>query len=219
MAGAAGANMIEVDIRVTADGRPVVSHDATLQVGRHIEWIAEARLDELTGLSPEVAGAAEVFRAASAAGLGLYLDIKSMTAPSCRALHALLAANGLLGRAILASARPDLLAIGASVAPDLPRAILFYDEREDPLDLARSADAHFVHPCWERLEHPPEHLTEPWLARVRERRLGVVVWHEERRAVLDYLCGAGVDGICTDDPELLTGVVRSRPAEAKRVLR
>jgi glycerophosphoryl diester phosphodiesterase len=42
--------------------------------------------------------------------------------------------------------------------------------------------------------------------------VGVVCWHEERPEVIAELLALGVDGICTDEPALLTRLATRRPA-------
>jgi glycerophosphoryl diester phosphodiesterase len=41
------------------------------------------------------------------------------------------------------------------------------------------------------------------VARVREVDLGIIGWHEERPDVIAALRRVGIDGICSDAPELL----------------
>ncbi|HEY6433447.1 MAG TPA: hypothetical protein VIZ17_15820, partial [Acetobacteraceae bacterium] len=50
----------------------------------------------------------------------------------------------------------------------------------------------------------PDRLVTPDLiARAAHQRLLVMIWHEERRAVLDRLVTLPVIGICTDKPEMM----------------
>jgi glycerophosphoryl diester phosphodiesterase len=66
----------------------------------------------------------------------------------------------------------------------------------------------YVHPCWERAS-PTLHklLTSEMIAGIRRRGLGIIVWHEERPAELRELVRLDVDGICTNTPDLLAGVL------------
>ena len=65
---------------------------------------------------------------------------------------------------------------------------------------AADTGAEVVHLCWEcASDAPPDRLVTPDLiARAAHERLVVVIWHEERRAVLDRLMTRPVVGICTD---------------------
>jgi glycerophosphoryl diester phosphodiesterase len=151
----------------------------------------------------EVPTVAAVIQAARDSGLGLYADIKSLTIRSAERLVSLLEQEGMAGRTILASVRSDIVVRCAEVAPDIPRSVLFASTLEEPVQLATSVGAHYVHPCWERLARPDHLLAEGWLNRVRANGLGVICWHEERPEVIRGLLELGVDGICTDRPSRL----------------
>ncbi len=51
--------------------------------------------------------------------------------------------------------------------------------------------------------HPSALLTSQWLDAVRSAGLKVIIWHKERPAEIAALKLLGVDGICSDRPELL----------------
>jgi glycerophosphoryl diester phosphodiesterase len=179
---------------ITVDGRktwladhPLAHHAETL---RHLE----------------VPTIEEVVQAAKDAGLGLYVDVKSLTTGGARHLVDILRDADMIDSAILASPRSDLIALCADVAPDVPRAVLFASTLEEPVQLAQAVSAHFVHPCWEAQPRPDRMLAGAWLDRVRHHHLGVICWHEERPEVLAGLYEVGVDGICTDTPALLTDI-------------
>lgn len=180
-----GAHLLEFDIQVTDGDRPVVGHDAGVVEGDIVQVVDAARTN----------------------GLGLYADLKSLTPGAARFLVGLLQDREMADRTILASGDGGIVRLCAEVAPTLPRAILFWDPNADAVALAHSTRAHFVHPCWEWLQEPHLQLVErDWLGKVRAERLGVICWHEERRRVVEGLWRLGVDGVCTDDPPLLTRV-------------
>nr|AQQ75124.1 hypothetical protein [uncultured bacterium] len=210
---AQGAHLVEVDLHVTGDNELVARHDPVVELAGVPTWLADRRLDELLPALKDanVPVVGDVVAAAKAAGVGLYLDIKSLAQPSAERLVALLEAEGMADQTILASGRSDVVALCARVAPAIARSVLFASTLEEPVQLARSVDAQFVHPCWERLARPDELLAGPWLDRVRSYGLGVICWHEERPDILASLCELGVDGICTDAPKLLTGIAAAGP--------
>ena len=81
---------------------------------------------------------------------------------------------------------------------------MFGAPQVDPVALAQAVGASFVHPCWENVTaHPHQLLTPEWLQRVRDARLGIITWHEERPEEIAALRRLGVDGICSNTPELL----------------
>ncbi|MEU0886180.1 glycerophosphodiester phosphodiesterase [Lentzea sp. NPDC005914] len=203
---AQGAHLVEFDVHVTGDDRLVACHDPVIRTNGHHSWLFDApeshhrrALDELGIPTVE-----DVVGAAKKAGLGLYIDVKSLTARSAERLVELLESTEMTHSTVLASPRSDLIALCADVAPDIPRAVLFGSTLEEPVQLAEAVSATFVHPCWEAQPRPDHLLAGGWLKRVRSRGFGVITWHEERPDVVEGLYALGVDGICTDTPALLS---------------
>jgi glycerophosphoryl diester phosphodiesterase len=213
-----GAHLVEFDIHVTGDDRLVVRHDPTVTINGRKVWLADHALaDHEHALRQQgVPIIDDVVHAAQDAGLGLYVDVKSLTARAARRLVDTLRAAEMLDSTILASPRSDLVALCAEVAPHVPRAVLFPSTLEEPVQLARAVSAHFVHPCWEAQPRPDHILASEWLDRIRSHQLGVICWHEERPNVLEGLYTLGVDGICTDTPSLLTNISTNQSRKTKR---
>jgi glycerophosphoryl diester phosphodiesterase len=109
------------------------------------------------------------------------------------------------GQSVVGSFNPDAIAEFKALAPQVETSILFGSTHIDAIQLARSLKASYVHPCWERLPNPSSLLTSEWIARVRQADLGIICWHEERPAEIAALQQVGIDGICSDAPELLLG--------------
>lgn len=211
---ALGAHLVVVDVRVTGDDHVVVHHDPEILVDGHPWRISEHRARDLrTHVPHRVHDALTLLGAVADVDLGVYVDIKSITRAGLHELLDLLAATGLHGRAILASARAEIVAECAALAPGLPRAILVRPAGANLILDVRLARASFVHPCWEHADDPVARL-RLWLDGLRQDDIGVITWREERPNVLHDLVGLGVDGICTDDPALLAATIdwRSRAA-------
>jgi glycerophosphoryl diester phosphodiesterase len=207
-----GAHLVELDLHVTGDDRLVVRHNPMLYIDGTPIWLADYALADLL---PSLKRAStlvvdDVIRAAKQVGLGLYVDIKSITASAVERLVSDLEAEGMAERTILGSVRSDVVRLCADVAPCIPRAVLFASTLEEPVQLADAIQASYVHPCWERVERPDKLLAGPWLERVRAYGLGVICWHEERPHVIRGLYDLGIDGICTDEPRLLTQTASER---------
>lgn len=211
-----GAHLVEFDVHVTGDDRLVVRHDPVITVDGHRAWLADHPLAEHEQALRHqgVPTLEEVVHSARDAGLGLYVDVKSLTTRAARHLVDLLRTAEMIDSTILASPRSDLVALCAEVAPDVPRAVLFPSTLEEPVQLARAVSAHFVHPCWEAQPRPDRMLAGAWLDRIRTHELGVICWHEERPDVVEGLYQLGVDGVCTDTPGLLTDVAERGGAPA-----
>jgi glycerophosphoryl diester phosphodiesterase len=118
---------------------------------------------------------------------------------------------------ILASFDPAIVRLTKGVAPDIPGAILFGETDADPVAWARAAGCEYVHPCWRDVGPRPDRLLTPeWVERVRDAGLGIICWHEHRPEVIRGLQAAGVDGICSDEPDLLVRYTYSAPHSATR---
>ena len=203
-----GADMIEIDIRVTADDVPVVAHDASLKRIFDVEGsISEMTLDAIQAATPAgrqpILTFEEMLRLCGSLHLGLYLDLKEVTPGALATIIALLREQDMLKYSVFGSFRPDLVAEIKAAAPDATTSILFASTHIDPVALAAGVGADCVHPCWERFDSPAALLTEAWIEQVRAAGLDIICWHEERPPVIAALRALGVDGICSDQPELL----------------
>jgi glycerophosphoryl diester phosphodiesterase len=203
-----GADMVEIDVRVTADDIPVIAHDPDLRrlfnVNALVSDLTYSEILELTPIELEsMLTFDEMAETCAALGLGLYLDIKEITPTAFTSLVESLQRLGLLKYSIFGSFRPDFVAEIRQNVPEAVTSILFSSPHVDPVALAQSAKCDYVHPCFERFDAPHEWISGTWMERVREAGLGVVCWHEERPHVIEELQALGVDGICSDMPELL----------------
>ncbi|MXQ09806.1 hypothetical protein GQ651_18315 [Alphaproteobacteria bacterium GH1-50] len=189
-----GADMWEVDIRATADGVPVVHHDATLADGAEI---ASMSREALRKKMPDCPDLSEVVALARELGAGIYADIKDRDAalPTLSLLQEAAISPVILG------------AFGREVVEDLKRAGSTYPVAglvplgADPHEY--TADADIIHLCWERLDAPQDTLTPDFFARAFADGKQVVLWHEEDPARMAAIRTRPVTGICSDMPELV----------------
>jgi glycerophosphoryl diester phosphodiesterase len=202
-----GADAVEIDMRRTRDGVVVASHDASVRDGAGRQRpIAELAAAELRVIAADGGTAVptldEVIQRCRELRLGLYLELKEGGA--IEPMLARLAAHEAAEFVIVGAFRPDWLADTRALAPHVETSVLFSAPSIDPVALAAACGASYVHPCWERRSaRPDELLTQEWLQRVRGANLGIICWHEERPEVIAGLLRRGVDGICSDRPELL----------------
>ena len=203
-----GADMVEIDIRVTADDLPVVIHDSSLRRIYGVERdVADLSVDELQRSHDDqkkIISFEEAIRICQELGIGVYLDIKALNFKAAASLFKTLDDCHYVRNTVFGSFRVDYLADIKAARPDAQTSILFAAVNIDPVLLAQSIRADYVHPCWQhRAEQPHRLLTPEWIAAVREAELGIVCWHEERPAEIAALKALGVDAICSDRPELL----------------
>jgi glycerophosphoryl diester phosphodiesterase len=202
-----GADMVELDVQMSADGSPVIIHDLDLsRLNGSSASVARQTLAELkrldAGGGETIPTLAEAVEACLAHDLGLYLELKSGDA--IKAVVEQVRERRLYDQVIITSFRPDWLAQLKHLEPKIATSILFGAVQLDPVALAQSIGAAYVHPAWENQAAEPHRLLTPaWLSRVRAAGLGLICWHEERPAEIAALRQLGVDGICSDAPDLL----------------
>lgn len=202
-----GADMVELDVHCCRDGTPIIIHDQMLErstSGRGSVYDYSLREIKTfdAGAGERIPTLDEAIDCCSSLGLGVYLEMKD---PFCiSSVAAALRARGLLDTGIVASFRADWLADLKAQEPRARASILFSSIYVDPVALARAASASYVHPGWEtQAVEPHKLLTSEWIARVRRAGLGIIAWHEERPAEIAALRALGVDGICSNAPDLL----------------
>jgi glycerophosphoryl diester phosphodiesterase len=208
LAFALGADAIECDVQLTADGALVVIHDASLDrttSGRGL--VARATLAELraldAGRGQRVPLLAEVLDLCQRAGRQVNLEVKaeSLAAalPTAEALAVPLAAVEQTWRAAIVVSSFDLAAV-VQIKRHLPwlRVATLHGgsrwRREDPLAPAQAMGAEAVH------LHTA--LASPQLVqRARDLGLRTRVWTANLPATLRQLMRWGVDGVFSDYPE------------------
>lgn len=199
-----GADMWELDTQLTRDGVCVVSHDDHLQrvfgIDRRISALDASELASLPGAA--VPDFAAVAARARRRGAGLYVELKAPGTglPVWRELSA----SGQRYAAI-GSFDPALVRELRDAGCEYPLSVLVR-VGDDPFAMAERAGADIIHLCWERAGERPQDLVDETLQhRARERGLPIVLWHEEREAIIADLLRLPVLGICSDSPQLLRG--------------
>jgi len=214
-----GADMWEVDVRVTRDGVPVACHDGRLRrlagiddAVADIAWADLAKVPLATGGT--VPSLDQVIDLARDTGAALYLDLKSPEAGE--------ASLGLLDRrgfddAVLGERDPAAIDRLHRAGCPLPLSILV-SVGADPFALAAQTTLDMIHPCWEHASPTPQTLLTPDLiARAAAEDLDIITWHEERPAILEDLVAMPVLGICSDQPERVEPY-RADPAEGRPLI-
>lgn len=189
-----GADMWEVDIRITSDGVLVAFHDASLAGGQEVCALSR---EALRSACPECPDLAEVVALAAETGAGIYADIKDEQATV--ATYELLVQAGI-SPVIIGAFDPGIVRrlkdVGSiyQVAALVPVGV-------DPHEHAHDADV--IHLCWEHMSSPQNSLTPAFFDRVFSAGKGVVLWHEEDPVRMAELRTKPVTGICSDRPELV----------------
>ncbi len=199
-----GADMVELDVHLSADGVPMVIHDERLERSTDghglVNERTRAELQRLdAGKGERIPTFAEVLEAVRGK-LGLYVELKGAgtAGPVAEALRC----AQLREEVVLGSFNPQLVREARAVGPEWPAALLIRAEVDDPVGPALAVGARLTHLCWERKAAEPHRLVTPeLLRRCREAGLDVVIWHEERPEELRELVKLPVWGICSNNPE------------------
>ena len=202
MASRFGADMWELDVHNSADGVPMISHDDHLErvfgVDACISELTLAQLQALDGV--HVPTLEEAVILADHFETGLYIEIKGKGA-NLTTLEVLKA--NYFGFAVLGSFNPDYISQLAEQNCPYPLSVLV-GLGYDPFELARRAKADVIHLCWERASDRPDSLLDDALmGRAKAEDLPIVLWHEERPAVINAIMQKDVAAVCSNRPELL----------------
>ena len=209
-----GATMLELDIHLSMDVKPVVIHDAmvskTTNGKGHISDMTLKQIKELNaGKGEQVPTLTEVIDLARDRAK-LYIELKGQgtPVPVVDALHSM----AFVDQVIVSSFYPWLIKKAKLLDPTIRTSMLitWHDERgTDFVEWALSVGADYIHPCWENETSTPSRLLTPdIISNIRVHDLGLITWHEERPSELQKLVKLGPDGICTNTPDVLTAILR-----------
>jgi glycerophosphoryl diester phosphodiesterase len=206
-AHAEGADVIELDVRLTRDGRVIVHHDARLSAAQGrlpIEGLTRA---ELRGVASHVPSLEEVLWWARDR-IAVYVELKAegTAAPTAGLVRSLRMAE----QVIVGSFQPGLVEELRAGAPEIPRSVLVRAvDRAGLLRLGSELATRYLHPCWERAAPAPHRLLDPeFLEAVRRAGKGLIIWQEDREEELEQLVRLRPAGICTNAPARLVAVRR-----------
>ena len=170
LAHSEGSRMVEIDVRLSADGVPILLHDATLDrttsgQGFVTEWTANAlhALDAGSWKSQHFLGESvptlhDVITLCMELDLELNIEIKpndQQDSQTARAIAAVLQASwpDTLALPLISSFSLSSLITMRDEAAFLPRGILFERRPDNWKELAHSVGAKSIH-LWERTETP-----------------------------------------------------------------
>ncbi|WKK25597.1 glycerophosphodiester phosphodiesterase [Streptomyces olivoreticuli] len=189
----AGAGAVEIDVRLTRDGVPVLLHDATLERLWGHPWCLDSlsadELRELTGGGvPTLREALALAGAEAAPGRRLFIDLpdNSATEAAVAEVHA----SGAAGRVYYCGATESMLTVRRA-DPDAEIALTW-----TTLAPPRAALLDRVRPRW--INYRFGLLTPELVARHHAQGFLVSAWTADTRRTMRRLLSAGVDSITTN---------------------
>ncbi|HEY76792.1 MAG TPA: glycerophosphodiester phosphodiesterase [Thermoflexia bacterium] len=222
-----GADGVELDVRLSADGVPVVIHDAVVDhttdgTGRvaDLPLTALKELDAGSWFDPAFAGERiptldEVFEEV---GRTLLINVELKPEPGrdrgvAEAVIRRIERHGLADRVLLSSFDPFILRRARRLAPQIPLGFLYETAPLSRLArlLARAMPGlrtAAIHPHW-RLIRPST------VQRAHNRGRRVIAWTVDTPDAMRHLIGWGVDGIITNYPDQLREVLSQSHLEAR----
>jgi glycerophosphoryl diester phosphodiesterase len=236
-AHAIGADMLELDVRSSADGELVVMHDATVErttdgVGpvasktvaelKRLDaghrWTSDGgRTFPFRGRGLTVPTLREVFTKLPAARFNI--EPKDESAQTVERLCRLVRENGMAERVVVGSFRQGLIEEFRRACPEVATAAGPVEAGKF-LALYQSGLAASFSPAMQALQIPEyaggvRVVTKEFVAAARGHNLQVHAWTINDEAAMRRLVEAGVDGIMTDYPDRLLALVRPAKAGAK----
>ena len=215
-----GLEWVEFDVRVTADGVPVLLHDDTLDrttdaTGPVSEWSLQALegvdagrwFGEAFG-NQRIPTLEDAVRFLTAAGMRANVEIKASPGQERNTAAATL--NVLkrvwpaeLGSPLLSSFAPSCLAVAREQAPDWPRALLFEKVPSNWRERLHLLGCRALH-CHYRS------ASGNLAGSVREAGLALRVYTVNDADTASALVAKGVDAIVTDFPDRIRAAVEGR---------
>ncbi len=211
-----GADGIELDIRLTQDGVPVVIHDDTVDRTTNGRGVVKTMtLEEIKQLDTsykfdnyrgeKIPTLAEVLRAVGKRGI-VNIELKSTTLKTDGIEAATLAViqdTGTFDNVIISSFNPFALQRMFVLEPRLPRGLLYAPHL--PLYLRRAwlrplARATALHPHCSMVD-------AQFVAWAKSKGLRITTWTTDDPAEMKRLCDLGVNAIMTNKPDVLRQVV------------
>ena len=209
-ARAAGADGVEADVRATADGAPVLMHDASLARAtgdaRPVASVTLAELRALRVAGPRGGGAPQpvpTLAEALAASAPLQFAIEVKQAGAEDAIARDVRAADAAGRCWLWSFDLEVCLACREALPAAGASLLVDAGGDAAAAIARAADLGLAGVGLER-----RLIGEAVVREAHAAGLAVAAWTVNDEAEARRIRAAGADAVCTDDPARLARAVR-----------
>jgi len=210
LAAEQGADGVELDVQMSADGELVVIHDETIDrtstgSGRVKDLsLAELRRHDYSAGKDGYSDTAiptlrEVYELLGPKGLHVNVELKNTIEPYPdleEAVEALTATMNMAGQVTYSSFNHQSLASITRAGTQVPTAVLHSDMLYEPWNYAQSFGASALHPHWGLVLRTPGYVEQ-----AHGVGLDVNVWTANEPVHLTLMFEQGVDAVITDWPE------------------
>ena len=190
--GVPGCDGVELDVRLAADGTPVVIHDETLVrvQGR------PGRVDALGATDLAEAGVPSLRDVLAALPAPAFIDVELKVEAGAAAVEVLASARGRgLERAVVSSFDPAAIETVRRLEPTWPCWLIAEDLGPATMALARDLGCVAVAAHWRAID-------DRAVSRARRGDLDVAAWTVRRRPTQRRLARLGVVAVCVEGPAL-----------------
>ena len=194
---------VEVDVRVSRDGRLVIMHDETVdRTTNGHGYVRELTLNELrsldAGMGEKIPTLEEILEfTMGKAKLEIELKVPEATEPTIQLIEELNAENDV----IVISFIHELLDRVYDLNPNIKTGALFFDVPKDILRIALKVHASSIHVYY-------RNVNSELVREAHKSGLEVAVWNPNRIEEMREMIGLGVDAIGSDRPDILIHLLR-----------
>lgn len=217
-----GADAVEFDVRLTADGVPVVLHDAdlsrTTDTDGPVNGISLEELERVRTTGGHAVPTLDHVLRTLSDRVAVDIELKNIPGepdftpdaePLVDATLATIEASGFVGPVLLSSFNPATIAHARRRAPDIPTGLLTGYEVDAEVALSFAAEE--GHPWVLPFVRMVTAAGDGYVGRVHAAGMRLGTWITDDPAEALALFDAGVDAVATNDPAV---VVAARDGEA-----
>lgn len=205
-----GVDQIELDVHLSKDNELIVIHDEKLDRTTNGKgYVKDFTLAELkkfdAGKGEVIPTLREVFELVKNKDIVLQVELKSQNSEV--AAIKLIEEYNYDDRVILISFHPKMLKNAKTINPRIKTGILVGDDLIDPIQLIKRTRADRIHINFRR-------VTKKLVNHLHKKGIKIIVWTVDDPEDIEKMIKLGVDGICSNKPDLVISELRRKQCES-----
>ena len=198
-----GVDRVEIDVRISRDGRLVIMHDETVdRTTNGHGYVSELTFDDLrsldAGMGEKIPTLDEILKfTMGKAKLEIELKVPEATEPTIQLIEELNAEKDV----IIISFIHELLERVHDLNPNIKTGALFFEVPKDILQRALKVHASSIHVYY-------RNVNSELVKEAHRSGLEVAVWNPNRIEEMREMIDLGVDAIGSDRPDILIQLLR-----------